>query len=782
MPGRPGSVPVALVAARLCGAARLVSSREVRERSVTAERVRDRRHALPSRSRTAVPARTAWLDVAVLGTIAVIAGLFYYAWHAPVLDPSGRPDPWFYLGFFVNFDFLFGHYGFTYYASRLPWIIVGRILYAIFPPLIAFFVMHAAFFLGGSLAAYFLFRRYYDRTVAVVAFAALVTNTVYFVAHGNDYVDGPVITLLLVAVLLAVPRGIGRRAHLSLGGSGFAVAAALGMNLAAGPFALGLVFVWASVRLGARDWKRRALKDAAAFLAGAIVLVVLVGLYSKSAGGPAFFMRQQIDALGQLQGDTYRIPGWIWLLRTPKVFVIPALLVLLALVRPRRPWTIADRLVLGSAAYGVYLVVLGAYWEARQGAVLEYPFYFSLFTPGTILVLAALLQRLRATDLARGRSVAVAVAAVVVAALPNLVVYVNGPSPFMLSRRGGLVVLGFGVVAAAAILARRIGRFRVAASAVAAAAAVSGANLAAAASITTSPDLIRSDRGAFTDRLQDMRVSLEFIRFMKRNHLEDTPFAFWVQDYGPRRAIISTYLYMWPTAGRNLPRIDAELRKRLVYFHPYHLILLCPASCEAAARALTQAGDRTSKGTSATIASGSDVVHVQVVTFPANRVRGPYDKYAQFYANGPSKLVSAPVGRTIHRWDLQRGSPAGWTGEAADDLDAAHGAPFATGSRQWEYEIQSTHLRLEPGTYAAYLRGKVVFGGLDLGVLDTDRNRWVEQSLYWFRQRGFSRGWMSVRFRLVQATPVQLVLSNWIPSDQSSRWALDELRLVRVGS
>src|SRR5206468_2027371 len=125
-------------------------------RPATADREADRRQAEYSATPAAAADRGWVLEGLLLVAIVAVAALFYLSWHAPLLDPSSRPDPWFYLGFFVNFHFLFGHYAFTYYASRLPWIIVGRIVYAIFPPLVSFFVMHAAFFLGGALAAYLL--------------------------------------------------------------------------------------------------------------------------------------------------------------------------------------------------------------------------------------------------------------------------------------------------------------------------------------------------------------------------------------------------------------------------------------------------------------------------------------------------------------------------------------------------------------------------------------------------------------------------------------------------
>jgi hypothetical protein len=401
-----------------------------------------------------------------------------------------------------------------------------------------------------------------------------------------------------------------------------------------------------------------------------------------------------------------------------------------------------------------------------------------------ILLLGALLYRLDVQQVVRIGPGALAMAAACLASLPNVIVYAGRPSRFMLSGWGALVVLGVGLVAAIAIGLRGRRSGLVVATIVASGAIVAGANLASAASITTAPDVTRSANGSFTTRRHDMNASLAFVRYLQNSGAQDAPLAFWVQDgVGSIHAMLSTYLYMWPAAGRNLPTVDAELRQRLVYLHPYHLVLLCPGSCAPAVNALRRAGYRTQLGSSVTINSGTERVHVQIVNLPVNRVRGPYDGYARFYAIGQTALSYAPPkGAVLAEWDMRRGSPKGWTGASVDAMNAAHGDSFDTGSVPWEYELASTPVDLGPGTYAAYLRGSVGFGGLDLGVLDSATSRSLGQSLYWFRQVGFASGVMAVRFHLSGRTPVQLLLSNWIPSKQSSRWTLRDLRIVRLRS
>lgn len=103
-----------------------------------------------------------------------------------------------------------------------------------------------------------------------------------------------------------------------------------------------------------------------------------------------------------------------------------------------------------------------------------------------------------------------------------------------------------------------------------------------------------------------------------------------------------------------------------------------------------------------------------------------------------------------------------------------------TRARKWNYEVVSPKLRLEPGRYRIYLDGQVVNGGLDLGVLDTDANKWIAQRFYWRGQRGFDRRSMMTPFTLTEARTVEIVLSNWVPTDQASRWELRAMQLVRI--
>ena len=78
-----------------------------------------------------------------------VAAVAYWWTRAPLYNGSGTIDAWLYTALFVNFDRIYEQFGDTYYASRLPWIVPGRIVYGVLPVDAAYWVLHGLAFVGG---------------------------------------------------------------------------------------------------------------------------------------------------------------------------------------------------------------------------------------------------------------------------------------------------------------------------------------------------------------------------------------------------------------------------------------------------------------------------------------------------------------------------------------------------------------------------------------------------------------------------------------------------------
>ena len=105
----------------------------------------------------------------------------------------------------MNFDQINGYFGSTYYASRLPWIVPGRIVYGALPVDAAYWVLHGLTFSGGVAALFFLVRRHLGIAAAVVGAATLALTPMYWNAQYWDYIDGVTLTYLLAGLCFGLP-------------------------------------------------------------------------------------------------------------------------------------------------------------------------------------------------------------------------------------------------------------------------------------------------------------------------------------------------------------------------------------------------------------------------------------------------------------------------------------------------------------------------------------------------------------------------------------------------
>ena len=98
---------------------------------------------------------------------------------AKSIDSSNFVDSWLYLGFFRNFvDFKRYLFTDTYYASRMSWILPGWLVYQVFSPEIANYVLHLSVFYLFVFSLYFAVSRLaHPRAALVAALAAGFTLT-----------------------------------------------------------------------------------------------------------------------------------------------------------------------------------------------------------------------------------------------------------------------------------------------------------------------------------------------------------------------------------------------------------------------------------------------------------------------------------------------------------------------------------------------------------------------------------------------------------------------------
>jgi hypothetical protein len=533
--------------------------------------------------------------VLALGGVLGIAALAYWWTRAPLYNPSGTIDPWLYTALFVNFDQIYEHFGTTYYASRLPWIVPGRIVYGVLPVDAAYWVLHGLAFSGGVAALFFLVRRYLGVAAAVVGAATLALTPMYWNAQYWDYIDGVTLTYLLAGLCFGLPLASGPLRAVSLAAAGFFFAAAVTTNLfvalVAGIYPIAYVFVQPTT--GLRPRFVMAFKDVAALLVGATALVAALGFYARENGGPFLFFEPQVDVIRSGIVGAYKVPGYEWLRSEPRllvpVFLVAVAAPVLALGRRLPPF----RFAAGATAGLAFLTIVIYGWEFfAGGSVLEYSYYFSYFAISIALTMASVAAM--AISLVRSRWAAKAgvAAATTIAAVVSLGLIFHNEREEWTGRSGmriavAMMALAALMVAGAVVIRRtRVGTV----------AAVIATGAVAAASHFA----INSSTGTFVvsftapNNRNLYHAALDQVAFVKHSTSRDNSLpTFWYS--AAKRpdfvSIQSMYYFGYTYLDLELPKVTPGMRQRLDLSQPQTIVMLCETrDCSGGRAALRRAG------------------------------------------------------------------------------------------------------------------------------------------------------------------------------------------------
>jgi len=223
--------------------------------------------------------------------IALPAAMLWMAFGPFVMYPSsGYIDPWFYTGYFTNFHYLVAHRGFTYYVSRLPWILPGRLAFAIAGPEVASLLLCGAIVAVSAVSLYWMVRWYYGRAPAALAVVVLITNPYFMASAGWQYPDGAAIAYAMGGLALYL-RPTGSRRWNSFWAAAMLVHSGA-TNMSGGPMILAiLVFPLWRCRHSLKEF----LKETACSVAGAAVAAYVLARLSQRVFGDTHFLRPQID-------------------------------------------------------------------------------------------------------------------------------------------------------------------------------------------------------------------------------------------------------------------------------------------------------------------------------------------------------------------------------------------------------------------------------------------------------------------------------------------------------
>jgi hypothetical protein len=583
-----------------------------------------------ARSSSAAFLRGRRLSLEVGAFTAAGAAFVAYYWFVgfPIYNSATWLDPWYYTGLFVNFQFLHSTFASAYYPTRLPWLIPGRAIFALFPPTAAYLVLHLV---TGAIAVgsvYLLVRRFLGRVPGLAAAAVVASSPLAYSALYRDYVNAGELTYLYVGMYFALGVRDGRRPRLAMAGAGFFLSAAVATHFLSGVFIAGLVVPYAILF---RPKVSTLLRDAASFIAGCASLFFVCGVYSVAAGGPFNFMGPALATAGQLNLSGYKRHGVSWVLSDPWMLV-PVLAVATIVVLLARRGTVPDSrmrtFACAIAAYAALMSVAVVVWEVLGGMVLlEWLDYFELFFSVAVIpalgVAVGLLIGIGERRGLRGTGPAAAVGVIAALLVPPLVMYRLGwvssigrstfvPSAILIGAT--ILLIAVTALTQRSKLQRSVGVIVCAACFGLAIAYPVTASTDVASNMNFTRTLNRTNSGVF-------HAGIEWVRWMESEGLQTPRMETWYDGKtSPDFAgVASLYFYGWILLDTQMPTITPQFRALWKQRDPTEVVLLCSsAGCEGAQAALARAGHPVRLRAARAFSSGPVHLWVRVLTVAAS--------------------------------------------------------------------------------------------------------------------------------------------------------------------
>lgn len=373
----------------------------------------------------------------------------------------GFLDPWVYLGFFRNLAYFKGvAFPFTYYGSRLSWILPGALIHSLFSPLAANCILHLAV---QSVAAVSLFTTLRIAAGARRAFlAALVftANPWLWHATGWDYGDGAGIAYCLLAMALLTSAAVRPVRGWTLLAAGMALAVLVYSNLVWAMLAPLLPLYYIAL---AWMWRRTPVTRSFLSLclwsgAGCAIVTGALGGINVLLDGHFWFYAPSVFTALNLASHTNPWFQSIWIEHTLAPWLCSACVagcagLALLPYRLRRPLTGSNAAGVLFAAQLLLAIALMGYMQDRGSPMLGLSFYASYLLPFSFLAIGTSFWP-AAEMIGRAKYVAICCMAAAVFGA----VWYEYASPTRAAWPAGIrqaVLLGGGALALSLVLRRR---------------------------------------------------------------------------------------------------------------------------------------------------------------------------------------------------------------------------------------------------------------------------------------------------------------------------------------
>ena len=251
--------------------------------------------------------QSTFLDLGIVWIIPLVQAIINDGW---LYSPIGWLDPWYYLGYGLNYsDPTFPFPGY-YKSSRLPWIFVEFIARHLFNPILASWVLQLGTLALGSASLYFLFSRTLGRNAA---FAGAALFAAFPFVHGNGGADyqnalaGPLYCLTWWLAIRAADLGLSASRLFWIGAAAITTIHTNVVFSSLLPITA-IHFFWTyRVR---HSKSTRILPLMIWCGAGALVITVALALINRSVGRPLSFFMPQFNLAGSFVAHPSQQHSW----------------------------------------------------------------------------------------------------------------------------------------------------------------------------------------------------------------------------------------------------------------------------------------------------------------------------------------------------------------------------------------------------------------------------------------------------------------------------------------
>jgi hypothetical protein len=114
-------------------------------------------------------------------------------------------DSWFYFGYFLDLKHHLKSFSENYYGTRLPWILPGSLVYQLFSPLVANYVLHLTLYYAANFSLYQILKRLVNQKTALLMAVLMGCHCFFLAAVGSKYIHGAGLTYFLLTLLMLTP-------------------------------------------------------------------------------------------------------------------------------------------------------------------------------------------------------------------------------------------------------------------------------------------------------------------------------------------------------------------------------------------------------------------------------------------------------------------------------------------------------------------------------------------------------------------------------------------------